>query len=656
MNQEKTRKDVDECAGCGKKGDQHKGKGQIRWVGCDFCERWFVKECAPGGEKTPMMRCTTCRKVQGKMEQMALEEWPEMRREWEDIKEQIGEIHRFMKESRDEEKEPGTNREARRKAKDEERIREENAQLREKYEEATREVDCMQDILMCATDIKANEKVFYSTVDTIEEKLEEDMRDVKEILREIQTQAVDSMEEKLEEGMREVKDILREIQKQVEKGKQEEGKVQESRTGKHGKRRRGEEGTDRNFREIEADAKVELAEGDYWGPPPRAETSGTSNIEKRKIRIEPKEDGDRKQEEWDRWGGIRQNGKTDSEEHNNEEYMQTTQIINGEIKSGNKTTTTENRTESKERKNTDHNMHKARERSQKVGESEQRLRDHGYSRDKGQKRKSTGETPRGKRSTENERGLVIGDSLVKGMVEDPGLNRTALEQGWEIRMKRGGKIRDIEKMAEEEHLATYKWILICGGSNNLAGLHREQREDQKRELENTVERMKKIVQKGKEAGCKIGIITPPPRRDVDDTLRKKYQRHLVDMERDFGVVTIRTLHWECDKEEFQEEMRKDGIHITHTQLRDVIKRAMIKLTKEVAHLYEENEGVRLENMWKDRCWKCGGERHGRQEQCWVEGECKRCGRRGHSETVCVSKIQSCTLCGRWGHNKDMCTT
>ncbi len=57
MNQEQTRKDVDECAGCGKKGDQHKGKAQIRWVGCDFCERWFVKECAPRGEKTQMMRC-----------------------------------------------------------------------------------------------------------------------------------------------------------------------------------------------------------------------------------------------------------------------------------------------------------------------------------------------------------------------------------------------------------------------------------------------------------------------------------------------------------------------------------------------------------------------------------------------------------------------
>ncbi len=35
---------------------------------------------------------------------------------------------------------------------------------------------------------------------------------------------------------------------------------------------------------------------------------------------------------------------------------------------------------------------------------------------------------------------MIGDSLVKGMVEDPALNRTALEQGWEIRVKRGGKI------------------------------------------------------------------------------------------------------------------------------------------------------------------------------------------------------------------------
>ncbi len=102
---------------------------------------------------------------------------------------------------------------------------------------------------------------------------------------------VDSMEEKLEEDMREVKEILREIQKQVERGKQEEVEEQE---GWPEKRRKGEEGTDRNLGDAETDVKVRLEEGDW-----RAETSKTSDMEKRTSRTEPKEDGDRKQE-----GGI----------------------------------------------------------------------------------------------------------------------------------------------------------------------------------------------------------------------------------------------------------------------------------------------------------------------------------------------------------------
>ncbi len=78
--------------------------------------------------------------------------------------------------------------------------------------------------------------------------------------------------------------------------------------------------------------------------------------------------------------------------------------------------------------------------------------DHGYSLvSTGEKRKNKEEIPTGKR-TEKSKGLVVGDSLIKGMVEDQGLNRTALEQGWEIRMKRGGVMRDVEDMIDKENL------------------------------------------------------------------------------------------------------------------------------------------------------------------------------------------------------------
>ncbi len=66
---------TNECAGCGKRGEEHRGRGQVRWKGCDFCDRWFVEGCTKDEGKGPLMRCEECRRVQRKVELM-VGEWP----------------------------------------------------------------------------------------------------------------------------------------------------------------------------------------------------------------------------------------------------------------------------------------------------------------------------------------------------------------------------------------------------------------------------------------------------------------------------------------------------------------------------------------------------------------------------------------------------
>ena len=46
--------------------------------------------------------------------------------------------------------------------------------------------------------------------------------------------------------------------------------------------------------------------------------------------------------------------------------------------------------------------------------------------------------------------LVVGDSLVKGLVEDPYLENYTRLRRWDIRMRRGGKIAQIRRVLDTE--------------------------------------------------------------------------------------------------------------------------------------------------------------------------------------------------------------
>ena len=59
--------------------------------------------------------------------------------------------------------------------------------------------------------------------------------------------------------------------------------------------------------------------------------------------------------------------------------------------------------------------------------------------------------------------MFVGDSLIKGLTEDMGLDITGWKRGWTTRMKRGGTTEMIKNLIRKEDLLCTRWTVICAG-------------------------------------------------------------------------------------------------------------------------------------------------------------------------------------------------
>ena len=72
-----------------------------------------------------------------------------------------------------------------------------------------------------------------------------------------------------------------------------------------------------------------------------------------------------------------------------------------------------------------------------------------------------------KEQTREGRVLFVGSSLVQCIIRDKDLEYTCLKRGWDVRMWRGGRMQDLEKLVNEvkgsENLGEYDYIVTLGG-------------------------------------------------------------------------------------------------------------------------------------------------------------------------------------------------
>ena len=129
--------------------------------------------------------------------------------------------------------------------------------------------------------------------------------------------------------------------------------------------------------------------------------------------------------------------------------------------------------------------------------------------------------------------LLVGDSLIAYIAEESSLNRIAYTNEWELVIERGGMASDIKRRLQGEGpLAGKHYLILCMGSNDLAKLIREKIED-KSEIAKEARRIAYIAKStaalARERDILVGIVVPPPRRDVSYQVHEIYKHQLTNV-------------------------------------------------------------------------------------------------------------------------------
>ena len=261
-------------------------------------------------------------------------------------------------------------------------------------------------------------------------------------------------------------------------------------------------------------------------------------------------------------------------------------------------------------------------------------------------------TPRKSRRTgQNENTLTfIGDSLIKALAEDKGLDITGYNRGWNTQILRGGKTTYIKKTTEQTDLRQSKWTIICTGTNDISDInHRHETEDIH---QNIIVPLREITEKVKQQHSRPVIVIPPPRRDVQENTYKTAVQMIKEKARDWGIKTFDMREEGETSHEFRRRLRPDGVHIDNGHFRHILARLLGSLG-ENTHLEPQDKQWDLNFFFPGQCWTCGRQ-HPKKEKCEAFSTCQRCSSATHSEKVCLSRFQACKKCGVRGHAQAVC--
>jgi hypothetical protein len=254
--------------------------------------------------------------------------------------------------------------------------------------------------------------------------------------------------------------------------------------------------------------------------------------------------------------------------------------------------------------------------------------------------------------------LFIGNSNLKNMVENQGLEREAFDRGWEMRMKRGGGLESLVRLLDREggELGSYEWVVILVGGNDFSSRHSRSIVDSQDMIASSLQRMCGTCMK---AGCKVLLVNIPPRRDISWDLFCAVTKTVREVGSAYGASSIldfAALQSRVDYLTFIRNHVVDGVHFSGLCWREMLGEIL-----DVANMdpvsrplyYSETIQEKQSRLGKSTgCWKCGGDHLGRH--CISTAPCGRCGKMGHGELRCVYNLQGCKGCGRWGHARVVC--
>ena len=252
----------------------------------------------------------------------------------------------------------------------------------------------------------------------------------------------------------------------------------------------------------------------------------------------------------------------------------------------------------------------------------------------------------------------IGDSQFSQLVTDSSLGKIAFEEGWEVRMRRGGIVRDLRNLTSDirEGEGRRGKVLICMGGNDLANVA-EMPIYRRVEIieiiaDHTIEECRDIVK----TGLIPYILLPFSRADVEEEDRRLFQRLIGDKLMGDNYIKIVDIQGEVKRWSFiKEQLEKKGIHIKHDKFWGHLQNLLYRMG--INYRLQDKGRLRIEDIIGKVCWRCGGDHDSRRTRCNqrdFQEFCKRCGDISHCEKACILRGKMCVRCGRRGHSEDTC--
>ena len=252
--------------------------------------------------------------------------------------------------------------------------------------------------------------------------------------------------------------------------------------------------------------------------------------------------------------------------------------------------------------------------------------------------------------------VFFGDSLIKNMVEDKGLQVTSLEEKWEVCLKRGGMVKDIRRMVTEKYnslLQPHTTVVVSAGTNDISRIQQAKREDEQLLIDSMLRNMGEIIKECNDRRCNLLLLIPGPRNDVTEVTFDIYTKKLMELAENHKVHyrTMKDTN-ETYRDFITNHLRSDGIHVSKDKYRSILQIIGNHLGLNFK-LHSQDKDLDRKILFPNCCWYCGGY-HGKTGECNQITGCHRCGEHSHNEEVCLSVALMCTSCGQRGHKRALC--
>ena len=253
---------------------------------------------------------------------------------------------------------------------------------------------------------------------------------------------------------------------------------------------------------------------------------------------------------------------------------------------------------------------------------------------------------------------IVGDSLIRGITFDQGLEKTTVVRDWNARFKRGGHAGEIAKIVKDNlgKINKNSKILISAGGNDIDDLIHNDEDQRDRYVEEKVLRpMVRIAEMVRSKGAGMFYWAIPPRRTMYEDNRILVNRRLESNLN--GLATQITTELEnITWNQYLEECLVDGTHFNEDHCRNVLT-SSLQVMGVNSSLFPRDIRIQLHDFIPGVCPACG-ENHPPQRH-EILRPCRKCYMalgKEHTAKACLLKYKMCRNCGIQGHRMEDCRT